>query len=90
MESLLEIEARLRRIEEGLRRWQAACEEALNNQNALILAQRRQRERLKKRLVSLREKIQLALSHGRRDSNMDHIGATTDSSGVAPDDSAAG
>lgn len=88
MESLEAIEARLRRLEAGVRRLREAYDALATEQKILILTQRREKERLKARLLHLREKIELALSHGRRDSDMDDTRAAPDSTSAAQDHSA--
>ncbi|MCS7153910.1 MAG: hypothetical protein N2253_02430 [Bacteroidia bacterium] len=88
MESLEATKARLARIERGIRQLRQAYEELSYEQKALLLAQRRQKERLRERLLRLREKIELALSYGRRNPNLDDPRTAPHRPGASEDNSA--
>ncbi|MCX8113142.1 MAG: hypothetical protein N3E49_08140 [Bacteroidia bacterium] len=88
MEPLEATKARLERLEKGIQRLIAAYERALDEQKMLLLTQRRRREQLREQLLRLRQKVEVALSYGRGDSNMDHTRSATDRSGATEDNKA--
>ncbi len=88
MEPLEAIERRLQRIERAVRALRAAYDRSIQEQKSLLLTHHKQRERLREQLLRLRQKVEVALSYGRGDSDMDDSRAASDDTGVPADNSA--